>query len=115
MNGSSITRLCHRKCRLRKAHSWAEGLAISVYQCVFLYSCNAQALLSLLFPLDIWTAATAAARVKQRVLSKAAEALDHVAAIRWVALLSPPWLDFILNSASGGTTVVPCVLAFGTD
>ncbi|CDI84406.1 hypothetical protein, conserved [Eimeria praecox] len=40
------------------------------------------ALLTLLFPLDVWIAATAAVRSKQRILSKAAEALDLVAAVR---------------------------------
>ncbi|OEH79272.1 smc domain-containing protein [Cyclospora cayetanensis] len=39
-------------------------------------------LMTLLVPLDIWTRATAAARLKQRALCKAAEALDLVAAVR---------------------------------
>ncbi|CDJ33230.1 uncharacterized protein EMH_0052900 [Eimeria mitis] len=41
-----------------------------------------EALLTLLLPLDIWTAATGAVRTKQRMLSKAAESLDLVAAVR---------------------------------
>lgn len=42
-----------------------------------------QMLLTLLVPLDVWAAATAAVRVKQRALAKAADTLDLVAMVRW--------------------------------
>ncbi|CDJ53119.1 hypothetical protein, conserved [Eimeria brunetti] len=41
-----------------------------------------EALLTLLLPLDVWIGATGVVRSKQRTLSKAAEALDLVAAVR---------------------------------
>ena len=64
---------------LRKAYCCAGVCAM------LRFPCTTQALLTLLSPLDIWIAATAAARSKQRILSKAAENLELVAAVRWVS------------------------------